>query len=234
VLPLDVTDLTMRGQHGPIINDLSLHIEHPGVSVVMGPNGAGKSVLLRLLHGLLVPDAGSIRWNGAANSQKIRLDQALLFQRPVMLRRSVMANIQFVLHQRGLPSNAGVCKTWLERLHLGHKSQQAARRLSGGEQQRLALARALALEPRVLFMDEPAASLDPSSTKTIEDVVMEQKRLGTKIIFVTHDVAQARRVADEVIFLHHGQVLEHSPATDFFDHPRSEEARRYLAGEIVL
>jgi tungstate transport system ATP-binding protein len=234
MLPLVVQDLTFNGNHGPIIKNVSLTITHPGVTVVMGPNGAGKSVLMRLLHGLIDPHAGSVSWCRELNSGLTRQRQAMLFQRPVMLRRSVLANLKFVLHQRQAAVDDEACMELLAQVRLQGKAQHSARHLSGGEQQRLALARALALDPDVLFMDEPAASLDPSSTQTIESVVRDCTEQGAKVIFVTHDVAQARRVADEVVFLHHGEILEQSSALEFFNNPQSNEARQYLAGEIVI
>jgi len=109
-----------------------------------------------------------------------------------------------------------------------------ARTLSGGEQQRLCLARALSLEPEVLFLDEPTASLDPASTLHIERRLIEAQRDGIKIIVVTHDVGQARRLAQDIIFLHHGRVIEHGTAKEFFDHPQSEAARAFVAGGLVL
>jgi tungstate transport system ATP-binding protein len=156
-----------------------------------------------------------------------------VFQRPILLRRSVAANIDFVLRLRGVHSRAQRHSV-LERVGLAHHAGQAARLLSGGEQQRLALARALALEPDVLLLDEPTANLDPASTAVIERIVSDAHQRGTKIIFVTHDLGQARRLADEVVFLHRGRVVEQTSAAQFFSEPASAHARDYLAGRIVL
>lgn len=233
LLPLAADGVSLRGRNGAILDRLTLRLARSGVTVVMGPNGAGKSMLLKILHGLIAPDSGSVTWNGRPGDRSTRRRQAMLFQRPVLLRRSALANVRFALDSRGV-RDAAVAAGLLERVGLAGRRDVAARSLSGGEQQRLALARALALRPEVLFMDEPTASLDPFSTLTIEEVVREQVRAGVKVIFVTHDVAQARRVADDVVFLHHGRVLEHADAAAFFERQRSAEARLYLAGEIVL
>jgi tungstate transport system ATP-binding protein len=234
MLPLKLDQLCFSSARLKLIKDISVSINSTGVSVLMGPNGAGKSLLLRLMHGLLDPGSGAIRWNGQPQSHALRARQAMVFQRPVLLRRSVLANLEFVLHQRHLPVEAETSAALLARVGLNGMQERPARLLSGGEQQRLALARALALRPEVLFMDEPTASLDPSSTVMIEDIVHELARSSTKIFYVTHDVAQARRLADDVMFMHRGQLLEYAPANEFFESPGSEEARRYLAGQIIL
>jgi tungstate transport system ATP-binding protein len=203
------------------------------LTVVMGPNGAGKSLLLRLLHGLLMPKSGAVWWGGRPLDDELRRRQAMVFQRPVLLRRSVAANVDFVL---GLRGNATPERTMalLDEVGLADRAAQPARLLSGGELQRLALARAIALEPRVLFMDEPTASLDPATTAAIEAIVMRVHQRGTKIVFITHDVGQARRLADDVVFLNRGRLVEHTPANQFFDSPGSREASDYLAGRLIL
>jgi len=234
MLPLIVENLRFTGQHDPIIKGVNFSLNDAGVTVVMGPNGAGKSVLLRLLHGLLKVNSGQILWNGTGLNEALRKRQSLLFQRPVLLRRSVLANLRFVLKQRHISADDETCLNLLSRVQLDHVAYRSARHLSGGEQQRLALARSLALKPEVLLMDEPAASLDPVSTKMIETIVRDQRANNTKVIFVTHDVSQAHRVADDVLFLHHGEVLEHTSASTFFEQPQSTQARQYLSGEIVV
>lgn len=233
LLPLEIRGLIYSAGGTRLIHGIDLHLDGAGISVVMGPNGAGKSVLLRLMHGLLRPEAGVLLWNHAPMGVAVRRRQALVFQRPVLLRRSVLANLEFVLRLR--PGyQPGRAHELLQHVGLAHKAGRPARRLSGGEQQRLTLARALALEPEVLLLDEPTASLDPASVAAIESLVVEASGNGTKVIFVTHDLGQARRLADEVIFLHHGRVAEHTPATRFFQQPDSQPARDYVAGRLVL
>jgi tungstate transport system ATP-binding protein len=198
-----------------LIDGLDLRIPAHGLTVIMGPNGAGKSLLLRLLHGLISPSAGVIRWHGRPLDSGIRREQAMVFQRPVLLRRSVAANLRFALRIRGRPRPADV-ERLLDEVGLADRAGQPARLLSGGEQQRLTLARALATEPQVLLLDEPTASLDPAATAAIEAIVRRAHARGTKILYVTHDLGQARRLADDVVFLHRGRLAEHAPAEAFF------------------
>lgn len=233
LLPLVVSDLAYVVRGSTLLDDVSFTVDTPGVTAVMGPNGAGKSLLLRLLHGLLAPTRGSVSWGGAPPVEAVRRRQAMMAQRPVLLRRSARANMEFVLALRG-GDRQGDAQRLLGRVGLAEFADRPARRLSGGEQQRLALARALAQRPEVLFMDEPASSLDPASTATIESVIGELEGAGTKVVLVTHDAAQARRLARDVLFLHRGRLVEQAPATSFFEHPASESARQYLAGGIVF
>ncbi len=226
--------LVYRAGNATLIDGLDLTLEKAGLTVVMGPNGAGKSLLLRLLHGMLTPTAGEVLWDGRPLDDEQRRRQAMVFQRPVLLRRSVAANLHFVLEGTRRRQRERVVAL-LEEVGLGHHlADKPARLLSGGEQQRLNLARALALEPGVLFLDEPTASLDPGSTAAIEEVVRHAHGNGTKIIFVTHDLGQARRLADDVVFLNRGRVEEHGPAREFFEHPVTRAAADYLAGRLIL
>ena len=225
--------LVYRSADRTLIDGIDLRIPSASRTVVMGANGAGKSLLLRLLHGLLTPTAGQVSWGGRVLDDALRRQQAMVFQRPVLLRRSVAANIRFVLKLRGRADSARI-DAILDEVGLAAHARQPARLLSGGEQQRLALARALATNPLVLFLDEPTASLDPASTAAIEAIVNRAHTRGTKIIFVTHDLGQARRLADDVIFLHDGKLAEHSPAQTFFDTPASQAARDYLDGRLVI
>jgi tungstate transport system ATP-binding protein len=233
LLPVDVNGLTLEIADKRLVDGIDLTLGARTVTMVMGPNGAGKSLLLRLLHGLIQPTAGRISWGGAPISQAIRERQAMVFQRPVLLRRSVAENIDFVLRLKGKAARDRRDEV-LEHVGLSDHARQPARLLSGGEQQRLVLARALVLAPEVLFLDEPTASLDPASVLKIEEIVSDAQRGGTKIIFITHDIGQAKRLADEIIFLHRGRLCEQTPAGRFFANPSSEAARAYLDGRIVL
>lgn len=231
IMPLAVRDLTLRFSETTVLDGLNLDLGPTGCTMIMGPNGAGKSLLLKLLHGLMQPSAGRIDWSGCTPAQ-VTARQALVFQKPVLLRRSVAANLDFVLKARG--KSKARRDPLLEHIGLAHKADQPARLLSGGEAQRLALARALATDPEILFLDEPTASLDPASVLAIEKIVADAQAGGVRIIFVTHDVGQARRLADDVLFLHRGRVAEHSPAVNFFPEPQSDAARDYLNGRIVV
>ena len=237
LMPLKVNGLEFVANGVTLIHRLNLTVEAGGLTVIMGANGAGKSVLLRQLHGLLPSAVGAITWGGEVVSPLISKRQAMVFQRPVLLRRSVAANLDFVLRLR-----PGYSTAWRRRradelltlVSLQERGEQPARLLSGGEQQRLALARALATEPDVLFLDEPTASLDPASVHIIERIVRQAHEQGTTVFFVTHDIGQAKRLADDILFLHHGRLEEFTPAERFFNHPDSGPAQAYLAGRIVF
>ncbi len=236
LLPLDAKGLRFEAGGKRLIDGLDLHLEAGPRTVILGPNGAGKSLLLRLLHGLLDPSGGSVCWAGRTLDREGQRRQGMLLQRPVLLRRSASANLKYALRARGVPRSevAERAALWLRRAGLNAVAKRPARVLSGGEQQRLALARVLSLEPEVLLLDEPTASLDPASARAIETLVRIADRAGTKIILVTHDLAQARRLAEEVVFLYRGRVVEQSPADAFFGQPRSEQARAYIEGRLDL
>ncbi|WP_439124046.1 ATP-binding cassette domain-containing protein [Marivita sp.] len=231
ILPLTLQDVVLRFGGDTVLDGVSLNLGGTGCTVVMGPNGAGKSLLLKLLHGLLPATSGRILWGDKVPSE-VTSRQALVFQKPVLLRRSVSANLDFVLKARG--KDVTRRDALLEHAGLLYKASHPARLLSGGEAQRLSLARALATDPEVLFLDEPTASLDPASVLAIERIVSDARLSGVRIVFVTHDVGQARRMADDVVFLHRGRIAEHSAAVDFFPEPQSAAARDYLNGRIVV
>ncbi|MGF1640515.1 MAG: ATP-binding cassette domain-containing protein [Rhodospirillales bacterium] len=236
LLPLRADGLTLEIDGRRLLDRLDLTLAGDGLTVLMGPNGAGKTLLLRLLHGLLPPTAGTIRWGGLPGGDAVRRRQAMVFQRPVLLRRSVAANIDFVLRLTDGDGRGGRDRrdALLDRVGLLDRARQSARLLSGGEQQRLALARALAVDPEVLFLDEPTVSLDPASVQMIESIVGAAHRQGVKVVFITHDLGQARRLADEVVFLHKGRLCEQTPAARFFTHPTSAPAQAYLEGRILV
>lgn len=233
ILPLQATGLSFHVGEHKLIDDITLTLGGGKVSMVMGSNGAGKTLLLRLLHGLQNPSGGEVRWGGLPTSPSIRKRQAMVFQKAVLLRRSVNANMDFVLSLQGRVDPDQRDRI-LEQVDLLDHGKQPARLLSGGEQQRLALARTLATNPDILFLDEPTASLDPASVLKIEDIVLAAHKRGIKIVFVTHDIGQARRLADEIIFLHRGRLQEQTSAEQFFTNPASESAKAYLEGRILV
>ena len=233
LLPLEISSLSYYAGGEKLLDDIDLTIDSVGISVIMGPNGAGKSLLLRLVHGLLTPGGGEVRWQRKAMDTALRRRQALVFQKPVLLRRSVAANLDFVLKPRGGRYRERRDQL-LRQAGLYALRDRPARLLSGGEQQKLALARALATEPAALLLDEPSASIDAASTLEIEDQLHQARKRGIKIILVTHDIGQAHRLADDVAFMHNGRVLEYSAAAVFFDAPSSPQAKAYLEGRIVI
>ena len=238
VLPLSAHHLGYQVDSIRLIDDISMKVEPGAFTVVLGPNGAGKSLLLRLLHGLIEPTSGSVDWTGPTDglSRTLRQRQAMVFQRPVLLRRSVEANVRYALKWQGARSGdlQTAVESALQRAGLADKRRVPARLLSVGEQQRLVVARALAGKPDILFLDEPTASLDPASVQQIEALLIEANAAGTAMMLVTHDIGQARRLGQEILFLHRGKLVESGAASAFFDAPQSAAARAYLKGEIVV
>ncbi|HJN59817.1 MAG TPA: ATP-binding cassette domain-containing protein [Alphaproteobacteria bacterium] len=234
ILPLELNAVSLTIGDKRLIKDISCTLEAPQITIIIGPNGAGKSLLLRLCHGLLQPSAGAISWRGA-EGRNPSPHQAMVFQRPVLLRRSVQANIDFALALRKVPRRRrrALIEEALGRAGLKRFAKSSARLLSFGEQQRLALARSWALRPQVLFLDEPTASIDPAATHVIEEVILAMREEGTKIIMSTHDLGQARRLADEVLFLHRGRLKEKSDAAAFFAAPKNDLAQAFLRGELL-
>lgn len=233
LLPLRLEDVVFEVGSRRIIRGVSTTLEAGSRTIILGPNGAGKSVLLRLCHGLLKPTSGVVAWNSPELPGGPRR-QAMVFQRPVMLRRSALGNVMYALRLAGVPHGQreeraiGALRT----VGLESYARHAARVLSGGEQQRLALARIWALHPEVLFLDEPTANLDPGATHEIERIIAALHAAGTKIVMVTHNLGQAHRLGDEILFMHEGRLVERAPADQFLKHPDSSEAARFLEGEL--
>jgi tungstate transport system ATP-binding protein len=230
ILPLRLEDVSYAAGGRTIIDGVSLVLEPGPSTIILGANGAGKSVLMRLMHGLLAPSAGRIAWNTVGARRR----QAMVFQRPVMLRRSALANVVYALEAAGVAaaSRARLAHEALAEVGLLALAARPARVLSGGEQQRLALARAWALHPEVLFLDEPTASLDPGAKREIESIIRAFDAAGTKIVMSTHSLGQARRLGDEVIYLHQGRVAERAPIERFFPQPATVEAAAFVKGEL--
>ncbi len=233
ILPLRLDGVCYDAGGKRLVDGVSLAFAAGPRTLILGPNGAGKSLLLRLAHGLLAPTAGLVLWQGP-DARNAGRHQAMVFQRPVMLRRSAAANIDYALRLRGVPrdSRRPRVEEALERAGLERFAGTPARALSIGEQQRLALARAWATLPQVLFLDEPTASLDPAATWAVEGIIDAIHRAGTKIVMTTHDLAQARRLADDIVFLNHGRVVEQGTAERFFASPRTPEAAAFIAGTL--
>ena len=233
-LPLVLDGVSLQVGATTILDRLSLSITPGAPTLIVGPNGSGKSSLLRLMMGLTAPTAGRVSWGGRTESKPVR--RAILFQRPVMLRRTAAANVAYALAQAGTPRSERAVRVavLLERVGLFDLTQRPARKLSGGEQQRLALARALAREPEILLLDEPTASLDPAATRGVEEIVLMAAQSGIKIVMASHDLGQVRRLAGEVMFMVRGALCERAPTEAFFDHPTTPEAAAFLRGDLVI
>ncbi len=233
ILPLVVENIVFEADGRRLLDDVSFRITQGGTTSMIGPNGAGKSLALRICHGLLAASSGSVVWNGEGGAPAGRRRHAMVFQRPVMLRRSARANLIHALQAMRFDDPAGRADRALRRFGLNDLAETPARLLSGGEQQRLAIARAWALEPELLFLDEPTSQLDPAATRRIEEMVKELVDEGLTVLMTTHDLGQARRLSRSVLFMHRGRVVENAPAERFFEEPETPEARAFTAGELL-
>jgi tungstate transport system ATP-binding protein len=230
MLPLVLENVSYAVNGTVILDRIDVEIAAGPRTVILGPNGAGKSVLMRICHGLLQPTEGRVQWRGPLAARRA----AMVFQRPVMLRRSALANIEYGLKIAGVPRRERVLRARdvIEAVGLEHCADKPARRLSGGEQQKLALARAWALGPEVLFLDEPTANLDPAATRDVETIVGQIRASGTKIVMTTHNLGQARRLGDEILFIFGGRVVERASVERFFTRPETAQAASFIKGEL--
>ena len=228
-LPIYIKDLSLILDERKILSSLNLSINSDDVTVIMGPNGAGKSIFLKILNGILTPTSGCITWNNKKQFSDTLNTQAFVFQKPILLRRSVIANLDYMDSVLGYKKKISKDRL-LKIVQLQKQKNQPARMLSLGEQQRLSLIRSLMLRPNLLLLDEPTANLDPASTKIIEDIILNLKMMGIKIIFVTHNILQAKRIADDIIFLNKGKMVEQLGKKEFFSNTKSIEVQNYLNG----
>ncbi|MBT4487612.1 MAG: ATP-binding cassette domain-containing protein [Rhodospirillaceae bacterium] len=236
ILPVTMNNVSLKRGDKMVLKEINCRFDAaPARSFIIGPNGAGKSLFLRVCHGIVAPDHGTVDWAGKTDPQTRARAQAMVFQRPVLLRRSTRGNIDLALKIHGLDAGERRQRVAeaLDRTGLTRLADTSARALSFGEQQRLALARAMALRPQVLFLDEPTANLDPAAAHLVEDIVRGLSEAGVKIIMTSHDLNQARRLAQEVIFLHRGRIKERAPAEAFFKGPENDLARAFLNGELL-
>ncbi len=235
ILPLSAEGLEFEADGKRLVGGVNLVIRRGERIAFIGPNGAGKTLTLRMLHGLLAPTGGTVRWAAGDGFMEGRKRHAMVFQKPVMLRRTARANLVHAISAAGWPRREAVGRAdaALARFGLGHLATRPARILSGGEQQRLAIARAAALEPDVLFLDEPSAALDPGATRQVEEMLGGLHDAGVTLVFATHDLGQARRLADRVMLFHNGRVVAHGTASDVLDRPVGAEARAFVAGDLL-
>jgi tungstate transport system ATP-binding protein len=233
-LPVRLENVTIATGAVTMLDRIDLTLTAGPPTVLIGPNGSGKSTLLRAAMGLVAPSQGRVTWGGREKVPPTR--RAIVFQRPTMLRRTAAGNLRYALRASGVTraEQNGRTRELLALVGLDGLADRPARRLSGGEQQRLALARALARDPVVLFLDEPTASLDPAATGAIEDIVRAVSGRGIKVVMATHDLGEARRLAGDIVMLHRGRVVETAPASAFFNSPQTGGAKAFLAGELLI
>lgn len=233
ILPLRLDKAIAKVAGKTLVGPVDLEIGIKGFTIVMGPNGSGKTTLLRLMHGLQRLSSGKVSWN--VSEELAHRRQAYVFQSPIMMRRSVLDCIAFALTLRGVKTSHArqQAAEWAKRFGLSDALERPAPVLSGGEKQKLSLARALICKPEILFLDEPCANLDGRVTREIETLLLETQKQGTRIVMATHDMGQAKRLASDVIFMLNGSVHEVGKSDVFFDGPKTREARGFLSGDIV-
>lgn len=230
MFPLTLAQVVVRRKGRTLIGPADLVLHPEGTTIVIGPNGSGKTTLLRMMHGVERVTSGTVNWQHDDPSQ-----HAFVFQSPIVLRRSVLANLAFPLQLIGMPKPAiaGAADEWLHRIGLHDMRHSPATRLSAGERQKLAIARALIRKPKVLFLDEPCANLDGHATREIEALLQEASAAGTRLVMATHDMGQARRLARDLVFMLDGKVHEAGDAKVAFSRPTTQELAAFLRGDIV-
>ena len=231
--PIVVSNLSILLDEIKILDKINCKIHNESIIAILGPNGAGKSMFLKSINGLIGVETRKIYFNSREINDHIRKDMALVFQKPTLLRRTVLENMQFVLEKKNKISNLQITNL-LQRVGLDIYKYKPARLLSGGEQQRLSLARALLVNPSLLLLDEPTANLDPYSLNLIEEIILDENKKGKTIILTTHDMGQAKRLAKEILFFNKGKLLEQTKAINFFKKPKTKEAQSYINGKILL
>ena len=215
-----------------LIDIPNLQFDSKSISVIIGPNGAGKSLLLNLIQGLILPSAGTIKVKSSIKDNN-RKKVSIMMQKPSFLRRTTEQNIQFVLELNKDKIKVSYLDV-LERFDLIAQRKILANKLSGGEKQRLALALAIITNSKILLLDEPTANADPRTTIKIEKIIKEEAIAGKKILLVTHNIPQAKRLGQDIAFIHRGKVLEHCDKAVFLNHPKVKEINQFLEGEILI
>ena len=232
---IEISDLSFEFNGKALISIEKLKVYEPKITVILGPNGAGKSLLLKLIQGIQKPSAGRIKLRGIPieeNQERL----TMVLQAPILLRLSVYYNIAMCMNRSNFflsSSEKEAIYRLLKKVGLEDKLNVPAKFLSGGEKQKLSLARALISNPSILLVDEPTSTIDPTTTLLIENMIREQSELGTKIIFVTHDINQAFRLANDAVMIYKGKIIEHGSVESFFQKPNSSFTKRYLSGSLL-
>ncbi len=234
LMPIKVKKLNFEKRHKKLLTDISCEIKAKGITIILGPNGAGKTLFLKCLHGLISDSTSEVTFANKTLNTSIRKQQSMVFQSPILLRRSVFKNISFALQQRTKIIDKEKILKVLKKVDLLNLVNENAILLSGGEKQRLCLARAIVTRPKILFLDEATSNLDPYSIQIIEKIIKEVNRQGTKVIAITHDLLQAKRLADDIIFINKGKMCEFTDAKIFFLKPESREGKLFMSGKLII
>jgi tungstate transport system ATP-binding protein len=233
ILQVEKIEKTYRNVEA--LKDVSISLQGNKIIVLLGVNGAGKSTLMRIISGLENPDNGQILFNNQKmNAKALREISTLVFQKTAMFTMNVYDNLAYGLKIRKMPKETISQKITevLSEVGLSGFEKRRAKRLSGGEQQRVSLARAFMLNPNILLLDEPTANLDPNSATIIEKTIINKKRADRIIVMATHNLSQARRMADEIVHIYGGQIVEAAETDAFFENPKSEISRKFVNGEL--
>ena len=225
---ITANNISLRYGQKIIIDRLSFKTTKNKITFLMGPNGAGKTLCLKILSGIVKPDNGKVLFN-----KRVRI--GYVPQKVVFLRRSIYENLAFTMKVFKFKKNE-IRKRILNIIKLTdfeNKLSMSARKLSVGKQQLLAIIRSLVIKPNLLLLDEPCSNLDPYYTSIIEVILQKASKQGVKILFVTHDLLQAKRLAEEIIFLNKGTVVEHSEKKIFFKNSKSQSVRHYISGKLL-
>ncbi len=227
-IALSLSDVSFSHEKGKALNETTLDFRQGKTTVILGPNGAGKSILLKLCHGLITPTSGNIIMHEGYSRS------AMVFPKPIFLRRTVLQNMIYVLDTLDMdePAKIAVAQQALKKFAMEKFADSPARLLSSGEKQRLSLIRALLLEPDILYLDEPTANLDPHATRLLENMVTEGHENKTTIIMATHDLMQAKRIAERIIYIENGSIMEISNTVDFFNNPKTIQAKNFVEGKL--
>ncbi|MEH6403827.1 MAG: ATP-binding cassette domain-containing protein [Sneathiella sp.] len=234
IFPLMLEDACVSKKGMRLVGPLSLVLDGTGITILLGPNGSGKTTLLKLMHGLERPKTGHVRW--AVPNPIANMKQSFVFQTPIVMRRTVLENMAYPLIVRKMNRKTAFSKAeeWIENVGLKQSIYKDATVLSGGEKQKLAIGRGLITKPDILFLDEPSANLDGASTQEIERLILEAANGGTRIVMATHDFGQARRLAEDILFLYRGNIHERNSAAEFFGTPKTKEALSFINGDILI
>jgi tungstate transport system ATP-binding protein len=228
-LPLSVNKVSLIINEKKLLKEISFNVKKNNILSIVGPNGSGKTSLLKALHGIYKLSSGSISW-GDCSINEIKKMQAMIFQNPLLLKRSVKDNITYVLKIRNNTKSEILNKTneALNLCNINELQNQQAHTLSGGEKQKLAIARAWVLDPNILFLDEPTLNLDPPSVYEIEELIINMHAKNTFVIFSSHDLRQVRKLSKEIVFLYDGKLIEKTKSKKFFESAESDLAKSFL------